>query len=367
MTHNDSLPDLSTTKLIGLLGDTHGERGHVLTVSETMWARGVSVLVVPGDFGFIWPGHNWSKDLDKLSRKLGERGQVLYWLDGNHEDFDSLYGKFSLSEDGVRRLRHNIIHLPRGHRAVLRSGKSLAVLGGANSIDQFHHTMGRGWWADEQITDQDLDALGHEHAEIMVGHDAPTPLPSLDASLAKSDYLWPTPMLIYSAAGRQKFTEGFLQVRPSLYFGGHFHQFIDETVVYGEGEDAFETRVVILAMKGPTTLSQAVLIVETLEVEAFVRTEAIVTRLTGAETGLWHVHTVGSLHVFDLDAGTVERRPGAGAAILDSVGPRPLRSIIHCAVEAGGEWEIESDDFRFEYFRHSSSTIERVERIERKP
>ena len=38
--------------------------------------------------------------------------------------------------------------------------------------------------------------------------------------------------------------------------------------------------------------------------------ETTAIQLTGDEGGLWHVHTEGSFHVFDLDAGTVGRRPG---------------------------------------------------------
>ena len=95
--------------------------------------------------------------------------------------------------------------------------------------------------------------------------------------------------------------------------------------------------------------------------------EATATQLTGDEGGLWHVRTEGSLHVVDFDAGTVERRPGAGAAVIEFPGPRSQRAIINCAVGAAGNWTLESDDPRFTYFLHSSSTIERIERVERQP
>ncbi|MBB5633125.1 hypothetical protein BKA04_001348 [Cryobacterium mesophilum] len=89
------------------------------------------------------------------------------------------------------------------------------------------------------------------------------------------------------------------------------------------------------------------------------------TPLTGEEGGLWRVHTIGSLHSFDLDAGTVERLPGAGAAVIDFPGSHPLLEIIHCTVGAGGYWAIESDDPRFSYLAHTSSTISHIERVER--
>jgi hypothetical protein len=59
------------------------------------------------------------------------------------------------------------------------------------------------------------------------------------------------------------------------------------------------------------------------------------THLTGREGGLWHAHTIGSLHIFDFDAGTVERLSGAGAAVIDFPGPRPLLEITDCVVGSG--------------------------------
>jgi predicted phosphodiesterase len=364
MTHNDSLPDLSTTKLIGLLGDTHGDLEHLLIVSQTMWKRGVSVLVVLGDFGVIWPGHNWDNDLDKVSKRLTQRGQVLYWLDGNHEAFTTLYSKFPVAEDGLRQLRPNVIHLPRGYRTPLTFGRTLAVLGGANSIDAHHRELGSTWWLEEQITDDDLEKLGHEHAEVMLGHDAPTPLPGLDESLAKTDHFWPQEMLAYAAAGRQKFTEGFLQVRPSLYFGGHYHQYIDETVAYGEAAAAFETRVILLGMNSSSTLSQAVLNLQNLKVEAFTRNDTTVTRLTGVESGLWRVRTRDSTHLFDLDAETVERRPGPNALLPNIKDLRSLRSISVCEIGERGFWTFPSDGVSVDYLWTNSSTVERIERLQ---
>jgi predicted phosphodiesterase len=349
---------------MGVLGDTHGDMGHVLTVSRTMWKRGVSVLVVLGDFGFVWHGQNCDNNLDKLSRRLAGRGQVLYWLDGNHEDFAILYGKFPVSADGLRRLRPNVIHMPRGYRTVLASGKTLAVLGGANSIDRLHRQEGATWWPEESITEEDLRALGDEQVDVLVGHDAPLHVSSLDAALLKTEHDWPADMLAYSAAGRRMFHKGFLQVRPrSLYIGGHYHRHIDETASFGAGDDAFETRVVIMDMNGPGTISQGVLDVGTLDLVFFTRDDATVTELTGSEDGTWQVHTRDSVHVFDLDARTIERRPGPDAVDHHTGGLRKLISINTCRVGDRGFWTFESDDILFDYYWVRSSRVERIERV----
>ena len=77
-----------------------------------------------------------------------------------------------------------------------------------------------------------MAALGHEKADVLIGHDAPLGLPSLDAWLAATDHGWPPAGLKYSAEGRALFHRGFLQVQPRLYLGGHYHRHIDELITY---------------------------------------------------------------------------------------------------------------------------------------
>ncbi|WP_104170009.1 metallophosphoesterase [Cryobacterium sp. M23] len=207
---------LSATSRIGFLGDTHGDMQHVLAVAKTMSDRGIELLVVLGDFGFLWPGRNWGIDIDKLSRRLKMTAQTLAFVDGNHEDFDLLY-KFPVADDGLRWIRPNIVHIPRGYRTVLASGATLAALGGANSVDIGHRVLGRSVWVEESITNADLTKLGPDHADVLIGHDAPLDLPSLDAWLAATNHGWPPAGLKYSAEGRAMFHRGFQQARPRLY------------------------------------------------------------------------------------------------------------------------------------------------------
>ena len=273
-------PPLSTARRIGLLGDTPGDLEHVLIVSRSMHARGVRALVVLGDFGFIWPGHNWDNGLDKLSRRLAGRAQILFFVDGNHEDFTRLY-QFPLSEDGLRWLRPNIAHIPRGWRTVLNSGKTLAALGGANSVDVAHRSEGASWWPDESVSETDLATLGHQRADVLIGHDAPLHVPTLDGWLEETNQWWPASGVEYSAAGRAMFHRGFLQVRPALYVGGHYHRHFDETVGY-DGDAPFTCRVVLLDKNGSErAISQAILDTETIEIEYFYRNDHTFTRLTG--------------------------------------------------------------------------------------
>lgn len=256
----------SAEKRIGFLGDAHGDLGFVLDVSRRMRELGVFLLVVLGDFGFIWPKANWERDLDKLGRRFAERRQVLMFVDGNHENFDNL-AEFAIREDGLRWVRPNIAHIPRGYRAKLRSGRTLAALGGANSIDFEHRREGSNFWKAESITDADLQRLGCSPADVLIGHDAPVPLPSLDAHLVSTEEFWSRDGLTYSRAGREQLTRAFVQVRPALYLGGHMHRYVDETVSYGGAVNGFQTRVILLDRnRSPIEQCAAILNVDSLDV-----------------------------------------------------------------------------------------------------
>lgn len=257
---------LSAALRIGIVGDTHGDMGFMLSTFRTMHGRGIRTLVVLGDFGFIWPGRNWDNDLDKLSRRLRDTAQTLFFVDGNHEDFTRLY-TFPVADDGLRWVRPNIAHIPRGWRTTLMSGRALAALGGANSIDAAERRAGTSWWREESITETDLALLGDRRADVLIGHDAPLDVPQLDSWLKESSARWSTSGLEYADAGRAMFHRGFMQVRPALYLGGHYHHHVDEFIDYDE-DNRFTSRVVLLDMNGAEQAHNlAILDAETLEIE----------------------------------------------------------------------------------------------------
>lgn len=268
---------LQTTTRIGLVGDVHGDLGALLTISQSMRDQGVSVLLALGDLGLVWGGENWSNRLSRLSKRLGARQQVLYWVDGNHDDHRRL-STFSIGDDGLRELRTNIIHLPRGYRTTLASGRSLLALGGANSIDYENRVEGVTWWPEEAISDADVEAVGREHADIVVGHDAPLELPALDRVLADNAAQWTVEGLEYAERGRQQFHRAFLRASPVLYVGGHYHQPVDEILEYGSADEAFTSRVVLLdQVQDANRASCAILEVSSLHLSFFNRAGSALT------------------------------------------------------------------------------------------
>ena len=264
---------LIRAKKIGLIGDIHGDLGHLLTVLRTFRHRDIDTIVQLGDLGLVWPQAGWVRNLSKLDRTLARLDQTLYWLDGNHEDHPRLT-KWSVSPDGIRWLRDSIGHLPRGFRTTLSSGKSLAVLGGANSIDVNYRSPGTSWWPEESITDADLQRLGNKPADILLGHDAPLRVRALDAQL--NPMAWTRDEVGYANAGRAMFHRGFLQVQPALCVSGHYHCHVNETRSFRTADGSFRSRIVVLDTNGSATkVSQAILDVDSLELEFLTRNGAV--------------------------------------------------------------------------------------------
>lgn len=264
---------LSSERRIGLLGDLHGDFFHTKTVLPMLASKGIRAVIQLGDFGFIWPGEQIGKNLHRLNRVLDANDMVLFVVDGNHEDHDRL-AAYRRDSDGIRWVKPRIGVLPRGFRAQLASGRTLAALGGANSIDRYRRNPGRSWWPGEQITEADLAALGTDPVDVLVGHDAPADLAALDAFLAANAWMWDRAGLAYAEQGRTMFHRGFLNVRPKLSVSGHYHRFTDELVTHRAGDDTFECRSVVLDMNG-AKVSQAILDVDDLTLEFLARGGAL--------------------------------------------------------------------------------------------
>lgn len=137
---------------IMVLGDSHGNFPFVAQALRLARKHGCQGLHVVGDFG-IWThveaGVRFLDDVDELARNFGI---VVTFTDGNHENFDYLYG-ISLDGDGWRRVRPNIWHAPRGH--IWRWGDAnFMSMGGAHSING---PGGPSWWKLKRIGPLDRD------------------------------------------------------------------------------------------------------------------------------------------------------------------------------------------------------------------
>ena len=105
--------------MVYLTGDTHGDLDR-FRHGRLRWLGKRDIVVVLGDFGFVWDGGaEEQKKLDWLRK----RPYTLLFLDGSHENYDLLaqYPTVELFGGKVQALGGNLYHVCRG--SVLELGK----------------------------------------------------------------------------------------------------------------------------------------------------------------------------------------------------------------------------------------------------
>lgn len=143
--------------MIYLTGDTHGE---IRRFSSKNFPLGNSLtkddyIIILGDCGLFWDDSSFDYYwLDWLN----EKPWTTLFLDGNHENFNLLNKlptkEFCGGEVGIA--RDSILHLKRGQVFEI-GGKSFFVMGGAESIDKMYRERNKSWWAQELLSDEDIE------------------------------------------------------------------------------------------------------------------------------------------------------------------------------------------------------------------
>lgn len=127
---------MSEPARILVCGDWHGERTWARACLRIARRLGCPTVVQLGDFG-LWPGEE-GRWLDFLDREATRAGVALTWIDGNHEDHDSLdRWRQRAGPDGMVTMREQIHWAPRGSRWSW-SGVRFGALGGAVSTDRIY-------------------------------------------------------------------------------------------------------------------------------------------------------------------------------------------------------------------------------------
>lgn len=205
------------------LGDTHGDLGHVEFACRRARDEEIDLIVQVGDFGFLW---RRSEDLPRLDALLARYDKRLWWLDGNHENFDLMgaRGCDPSESDVAVDLTDRIRYLPRGHRFTLGGLKCMSF-GGAVSVDKSgpHRRRGVSWWFQEEITPRQSEAVSSESVDVLFSHDAPDGVEALDAYLRTTAHRWPEPALRDADWCRTLLGEVVDQVQPKRIIHGHYH------------------------------------------------------------------------------------------------------------------------------------------------
>lgn len=214
-----------------ILGDIHGRWSQADELYDAIVEKeGVPELLIQvGDFGF-WPRE------PKLAVWDREFEHPCLWIDGNHEDFETL-GRLNLENWGFdpyhtpfrldrwKELLKRWTYIPRG---TIING--VLFIGGARSIDQMHRRRGVDWFPEENISYlqqsmifDNIEAYGADKIHTVITHDCPGAFDVKEACIYSK---------VEIIDGNRKFLQAVLEVvQPTHWYFGHYHktmQKIDE-------------------------------------------------------------------------------------------------------------------------------------------
>lgn len=139
--------------MIYVTGDTHGDINRFKDPALKKLKQN-DILIVCGDFGFIWDG---SKREKSILRKLADKDYTIAFIDGCHENFDILENIPVTQWYGgdARIIAPNIIHLMRGQVYEIQN-KKIFTFGGGHSQDFDFRRDSTNWWEREQPTHSEI-------------------------------------------------------------------------------------------------------------------------------------------------------------------------------------------------------------------
>lgn len=135
-------------------------------------------VIICGDFGLVW---NMDNEDRYWLKWLSDKPFTTLFIDGNHENFDTLYSFPEQEKFGgkVREIATNVYHLCRGNIFTI-NGKKIFAMGGATSIDKETRQPHISWWPQEIPSYKEMD-LGlinlskHKYkVDYVISHCAPT-------------------------------------------------------------------------------------------------------------------------------------------------------------------------------------------------
>lgn len=153
-----------------LKGDIHGNLFEVIDFINRFNLGKNDNIIILGDCGIAW--RKDKKDLAQNIKFWNEcgNGVKLYFIDGNHENFNILN---SLPiENNMGKVADNIYHLRRGQVYEFEN-KKILVCGGADSIDKYRRVENFTWWKEEAISQEAIDDIPAGHYDYVLTHCCP--------------------------------------------------------------------------------------------------------------------------------------------------------------------------------------------------
>ena len=213
---------------IYVTGDVHGRAEYGASrFAFRSWSLGRTltsddVVIVAGDFGFVWDGSNAEKYwLDWFESKPG----TTCFVDGNHENHRMLAELPVREWNGglVHEARPHVLHLMRGEVYGI-DGLTVLTMGGAASNDRQYRKEGRSWWPEEMPSEGEMD---HCRASLdRVGWKVDYVITHTCATRMLSPTLYPAPG--WNCPAVDRLTAFFDELEDRLdyrrWYYGHFHR-----------------------------------------------------------------------------------------------------------------------------------------------
>jgi hypothetical protein len=180
-----------------------------------------------------------SRPIKVLEDKFARAGLFLYWLDGNHEDFDTIsyltniyFGDPTMkiaevrewaSHDSPVQMSDHIFYLPRSATWEWEGVKFMA-LGGATSIDRASRTKYVSWWPEESIKAWDVHrALQRAPVDVLLTHDFPEGVPRMAEAMRENSWHLSAKLERDSRTNRALLETVREYHHPQALFHGHMH------------------------------------------------------------------------------------------------------------------------------------------------
>lgn len=139
--------------MIYVTGDMHGDESRLYD-KEWRKLKANDVLIVCGDFGFVWDNSEREKSTLKY---LGSRKFTVCFLDGCHENFEIINkARKTVWKGGyVHRISGNLFHLMRGEIYNI-NGTRIFTFGGGESEDKDIRQEQQRWWRNELPSPEEM-------------------------------------------------------------------------------------------------------------------------------------------------------------------------------------------------------------------
>lgn len=229
-----------------MVGDIHGEFGKLNSfinkyirldvktraLAEICEAGGkpLEIIILQcGDFGFFWPDEDNQGKIRNKVDFLKEGHVPIYWVGGNHEDWDRLD---ALGTE-ISEVDAGVFFCPFGTTLEIAPDMTVLFAGGArsNDIEWRLEKMEQGgpkiWWEQEIISDEDMARLDcAPKADMVISHTAPKSfdmrpwMPGKLGQIGMSGFIDAEKTTDPSMEKLDVILEKY---RPKKWFFGHFH------------------------------------------------------------------------------------------------------------------------------------------------